>query len=45
MDGAANPRGEHWIAENGDPVFVPYAWPLNGEFFDTEGLEEILNSN
>ncbi len=43
MDGSANPRGEHWIAENGDPVFAPYAHPFTGDYFDTDVLDEILN--
>ena len=44
MDGAANPRGEHWVTRDGDPVFVPYSGPpFTGQHFDTEALEEILD--
>ena len=43
MDGSTNPRGEHWVAKNGYPVFVPYAGPpFTGADFDGLTLEEIL---
>jgi len=46
MEGSTNPRGEHWIAKNGFPVFVPYAGPpFTGTDFDGEAFNEILAGN
>jgi hypothetical protein len=42
QEGSANPRGEHWIRDDGFPAFVPYAPPFTGEFFDKEALDDIL---